>query len=368
MAEQRVSCMCVCNFAEKTRELWKIVMSPRHAQHQVSVWSERKSCGFGFVDFVVITKKKIFSSVFKRKFCYKLQPRRIPASKEQTTASANQCHTRPSRHPAVWCFHRVVSILFCQKILFQTNFLDRRAKMRFESLVSFCFSLHLMSVLWLVFAKNQEMFCVFQHKAEPQGHNSTRVATVLYLHQRTRWANQSWAQTPDHSLQVPRVAGVFLDGTPEWTRKREGSNMLGALGWRETTLVGTAQQTKKNEDCLSRQRVCFLRFWKIRARRDLLNVTSLVSGLETEGIFRRSANANVLKQVQKQFNEGKTVDFQVSFKPFSTGLYVKFLSIIVDLDLDICSTTADNLEFCVREPREHQKMTMETEWNFKTKM
>ena len=34
-------------------------------------------------------------------------------------------------------------------------------------------------------------------------------------------------------------------------------------------------------------------------------------GLDTEGIFRRSANANILKQVQKQFNEGKTVDFAV---------------------------------------------------------
>lgn len=32
-------------------------------------------------------------------------------------------------------------------------------------------------------------------------------------------------------------------------------------------------------------------------------------GLETEGLFRRSANAAVLKDVQKQFNEGKRVDF-----------------------------------------------------------
>ncbi|ELU18753.1 hypothetical protein CAPTEDRAFT_229318 [Capitella teleta] len=32
-------------------------------------------------------------------------------------------------------------------------------------------------------------------------------------------------------------------------------------------------------------------------------------GLETEGIFRRSANATVLKQVQKAFNDGEPVDF-----------------------------------------------------------
>jgi hypothetical protein len=32
-------------------------------------------------------------------------------------------------------------------------------------------------------------------------------------------------------------------------------------------------------------------------------------GLETEGLFRRSANASVLKQVQQQFNDGQEVDF-----------------------------------------------------------
>ena len=36
------------------------------------------------------------------------------------------------------------------------------------------------------------------------------------------------------------------------------------------------------------------------------------TGLETEGIFRRSANASVLKQVQQQLNEGKIIFNNVS--------------------------------------------------------
>jgi hypothetical protein len=33
------------------------------------------------------------------------------------------------------------------------------------------------------------------------------------------------------------------------------------------------------------------------------------NGLDTEGLFRRSASAVVLKQVQKSFNDGETIDF-----------------------------------------------------------
>ena len=37
--------------------------------------------------------------------------------------------------------------------------------------------------------------------------------------------------------------------------------------------------------------------------------TNSFSALDTEGIFRRTANAAVLKQTQQRFNQGELVDF-----------------------------------------------------------
>lgn len=43
-----------------------------------------------------------------------------------------------------------------------------------------------------------------------------------------------------------------------------------------------------------------------------------ILGLETEGIFRRSANATVLKQVQKSFNDGRS-QFLINLLPLSAN-------------------------------------------------
>ena len=43
---------------------------------------------------------------------------------------------------------------------------------------------------------------------------------------------------------------------------------------------------------------------------EILMLISLVAALDSEGIFRRTANASVLKQVQQRLNQGEEINFE----------------------------------------------------------